>query len=172
LKSALDVFLSYYSTDKKYIFLLCNGILAFLITKSGMMGKTPSILSPFVGNIDSTENRIREFRRTEVFEFPTARIVTEEVVKEADEENEINENGIQLGSMVYKDDELDEETLQKFEQTVDQEDEDEGDVDKEVEDVEDDEDEEEGGIKFLISLVELNGKCDSFIKMMREGIKI
>lgn len=194
---SLEVLLSY-STDRKYIFLLCNGILAFLITKSGLIAKTPLV-------IVRIENRIGEFRRKELElslrKEPSTEVTIEvEEKKEEEKEEEVRkDNGIFLIANEEHEDEQqenkfhdtkeeeeekeeeedeeeeEEEEENKFDDTVEEEEEEENKFDDNVEvegeGEEEEEEEEEEGIGFL-SLEELNNKCDAFIKLMREGIKI
>ncbi|XP_059663934.1 uncharacterized protein LOC132309664 [Cornus florida] len=138
-----------FTIHRNYIFLLCNGILVFLITSSGL------ITNPQLGS-DVDGKHIKkdgEDRRSIVPEFSEPKALVNEVVVVEDEEDHGSENGI---SVPAKGDENGLVAAQD-------EDEDEA----EFHDME----EEEEGIGGLLSAEELNKKCEDFIRKMK-GIKI
>lgn len=133
--------------DRNYIFLLCNGILAFLIKNSGLIQNSPPG-SDVKG--DNTKKNSKSYPSvSEISE--TKPVVTEvlmEIEKAPRRENDIllkqDERGDNVNSSTQ--DEGEEDQFLNIEE------------------------EEEEGIG-LLSTEQLNKKCDDFIKKMREGIK-
>ncbi|XP_059654345.1 uncharacterized protein LOC132301074 [Cornus florida] len=135
-----------FTIHRNYIFLLCNGILVFLITSSSL------ITNPQLGSdVDSKHiKKDGEDRRSIVPEFFEPKALVNEVVIVEDEEDHGSENGI---SVTAKCDENWLLTAQDEDET-------------EFHDME-----KEGEGIGLLSAEELNKKCEDFIRKMK-GIKI
>ncbi|CAN6707962.1 unnamed protein product [Malus baccata var. baccata] len=149
-----------YTFDKKYVFLLCNGLLVIIVKNSGLVGTSPRERS----NLNNKEHvpksiesgrKAAELAETKVTEAPQAK---EEVGNVEMEQTKVREHEILTS----------EEEEKRVLITV--EDEDECCRNNFV--LVDDHDlYEEEGIEVL-SAEELNKKCDDFIRRMKEGIKL
>ncbi|KAL9457306.1 hypothetical protein AB3S75_006367 [Citrus x aurantiifolia] len=148
ISAALKLF-SGYSIDKNYMFLLCNGILVFIVKNSGVINKSPEEKE---ADLVNAKHAIKE-KQSE-----------QQVVKLSEEkvDMEVEEAQPEKGSCAVVADEIvvpvaqvdgDEEEAQE----------------QECEILITDED-REGGIG-LLTTEELNKKCDEFIRKMKEGIK-
>lgn len=146
------------------MFLLCNGLLVFIVKNSGLVGKSPL-------EDDLTEEHVlkKEDSRPSV---PKAMDGNENVLMEVAEEKEPkamdgNEN---LLMEVAEEKEIADwslVTVGKRDEAEEEEEEGNDDGFIIIEKEEDEEGEESG----LMSAEELNKRCDDFIRMVREGIK-
>ncbi|XP_068304364.1 uncharacterized protein [Pyrus communis] len=148
-----------YTFDKKYVFLLCNGLLVFIVKNSGLAGTSPRESSN-LNNNDHVPKSIEsgrkaaELEETKVTEAPQAK---EEVSNVEMEQTKVREDEILVS----------EEEEKRVLITVEEEDE-----CCRTNFVLDDHDMyEEEGIEVL-SAEELNKKCDDFIRRMKEGIRL
>lgn len=142
-------FFSGYSIDKNYMFLLCNGILVFIVKNSGVINKPPEEKETDLVN---AKNAIKEKES----EQQVVKLSGEKVNKQAEEAQEAEQWSCVVVAeenvMPAAQDDGDEEAQeQEYEVLITDED-------------------EEGGIG-LLSTDELNKKCDEFIRKMKEGIK-
>lgn len=141
-----------YSFGKNYMFLLCNGLLAFIVKSSGLIGNS-SPGSAF--NSDTHATKIgKNMQQTELKleQTKASSYSEEEVVMEVDDEEQGRSETSQLVE-VKGDEELSisqDERENGFIKTAD--------------------DQNEETIE-LLTTEELNKKCEDFIRRMREGIK-
>lgn len=149
ISAALKLF-SGYSIDKNYMFLLCNGILVFIVKNSGVINKSPEEKETDLVN---AKNAIKEKQsEQQVVKLSEEKVDME--VEEAQPEKRscvvvADENVVPVAQV-----DGDEEEAQE----------------QECEILITDED-REGGIG-LLTTEELNKKCDEFIRKMKEGIKL
>ncbi|KAJ4730219.1 Transmembrane protein [Melia azedarach] len=132
-----------YSIDKNYMFLLCNGILVFIVKNSGIIGKSPE------ENDFTAKNgvRNRDSRREVVKLSEMKESILEEKLVEGAEDTE------NVLSVAQDDEEKEQENKSLI-----------------VPEEEEEEEEEEG--IGLLSVEELNKKCDDFIRRMKLEIKV
>ncbi|KAB2610712.1 hypothetical protein D8674_018744 [Pyrus ussuriensis x Pyrus communis] len=148
-----------YTFDKKYVFLLCNGLLVFIVKNSGLAGTSPRESSN-LNNNDHVPKSIEsgrkaaELEETKVTEAPQAK---EEVSNVEMEQTKVREDEILVS----------EEEEKRVLITVEEEDE----CCRNNFALDDHDMYEEEGIEVL-SAEELNKKCDDFIRRMKEGIKL
>lgn len=149
ISAALKLF-SGYSIDKNYMFLLCNGILVFIVKNSGVINKSPEEKE---ADLVNAKNAIKEKQsEQQVVKLSEEKVDME--VEEAQPEKRscvvvADENVVPVAQV-----DGDEEEAQE----------------QECEILITDED-REGGIG-LLTTEELNKKCDEFIRKMKEGIKL
>jgi hypothetical protein len=138
-----------YSADKNYMFLLCNGLLVFIVKNSGLVGKSP------LGD-DLTEEHVVK-KEDSLPSVPMAIDGNRNELVEVEEEKEMAD-----WSLV---------TVGKGEEgllTIHDEGEEDGNGFIIIEKEEDEEGEESG----LMSTEELNKRCDDFIRRVKEGIQL
>lgn len=151
--STFSMKLHNYGIDRHYIFLLCNGILVFIVKNSGLINNSPSWGTDH--NDVGIKNRDSQGPAPEFYKIkPLA--AREKAVMEVEEE-EGRESGL-----VITEEEVDVEVEEEEERQMGQEN-----WFLVIKEEEEEEEEETG----LLSAEELNKKCDDFIKKMREGIK-
>ncbi|XP_022758921.1 uncharacterized protein LOC111305545 [Durio zibethinus] len=134
-----------FNVGKNYMFLLCNGLLVFIVTSSGLIGSS-SMETDFKAEktLKSKEGSERELHAKSP--EPKA-IVNAKVIPEVDQDLTLLQ-GREHVPLVVKDA---------------------GEEDRnELVSVEEDEDEELG----LMSNEELNKKCEDFIRKIKEGIQL
>ncbi|CAB4274521.1 unnamed protein product [Prunus armeniaca] len=160
--SAASVKLFSYSFDKNYMFLLCNGLLVFIVKNSGLIGTSP----PGSTNLNNDElapkNSENRQRVVELAETKAPKAKEEVVNVEVEEEQEREDDEIFI--TVEEEEEEDKRVL------ITKAEEEEGCRNSSIM-VEDHDAYEEEGIESL-SREELNKKCDDFIRRMKEGIKL
>lgn len=148
ISAALKLF-SGYSIDKNYMFLLCNGILVFIVKNSGVINKSPEEKETDLVN---AKNAIKEKQSEQQVVKLSEEKVDMEVAEAQPEKRSCvvvaDENVVPVAQV-----DGDEEEAQE----------------QECEILITDED-QEGGIG-LLTTDELNKKCDEFIRKMKEGIK-
>lgn len=146
--AALKLF-SGYSIDKNYMFLLCNGILVFIVKNSGVINKSPEEKE---ADLVNAKNAIKEKQSEQQVVKLSEEKVDMEVAEAQPEKRSCvvvaDENVVPVAQV-----DGDEEEAQE----------------QECEILITDED-REGGIG-LLTTEELNKKCDEFIRKMKEGIK-
>lgn len=146
--AALKLF-SGYSIDKNYMFLLCNGILVFIVKNSGVINKSPEEKE---ADLVNAKNAIKEKQsEQQVVKLSEEKVDME--VEEAQPEKRscvvvADENVVRVAQVDGNEEEAQE---QECEILITDED-------------------REGGIG-LLTTEELNKKCDEFIRKMKEGIK-
>lgn len=149
ISAALKLF-SGYSIDKNYMFLLCNGILVFIVKNSGVINKSPEEKETDLVN---AKNAIKGKES----EQQVVKLSEEKVDMEVEEAQETEqrscvvvteENAVPVAQVNGDEEEAQE---QECEILITDED-------------------REGGIG-LLTTEELNKKCDEFIRKMKEGIK-
>ncbi|KAF2292443.1 hypothetical protein GH714_022829 [Hevea brasiliensis] len=166
---------------KNYTFLLCNGILVFIVKNSGLLGTSHQEIN-LIKNGESPQKELEtvsaEKQEQEIADkclvmVKGAALITQDVVNEevneitmVDEEHEDDEEAQDLVS-----EEVNEITMVDEEHEDDEEAQDV--VSEEVNEIimvdeEHEDDEEEIG---LLNVDELNKKCDDFIRKMKEEIK-
>lgn len=149
ISAALKLF-SGYSIDKNYMFLLCNGILVFIVKNSGVINKSPEEKETDLVN---AKNAIKEKQSEQQVVKLSEEKVDMEVAEAQPEKRSCvvvaDENVVPVAQV-----DGDEEEAQE----------------QECEILITDED-REGGIG-LLTTEELNKKCDEFIRKMKEGIKL
>lgn len=147
--AALKLF-SGYSIDKNYMFLLCNGILVFIVKNSGVINKSPEEKE---ADLVNAKNAIKEKQSEQQVVKLSEEKVDMEVAEAQPEKRSCvvvaDENVVPVAQV-----DGDEEEAQE----------------QECEILITDED-REGGIG-LLTTEELNKKCDEFIRKMKEGIKL
>ncbi|KAL6287181.1 hypothetical protein ACE6H2_011571 [Prunus campanulata] len=156
--SAASVKLFSYSFDKNYMFLLCNGLLVFIVKNSGLIGTSP----PGSTNLNNDEHAPKNSenrQRVVELEETKAPKAKEEVVNVEVEQEQVRE-----------DDEIF-ITVEEDKRVLITQDEEEEGCRNSLIMVEDHDAYEEEGIE-LLSREELNKKCDDFIRRMKEGIKL
>lgn len=148
ISAALKLF-SGYSIDKNYMFLLCNGILVFIVKNSGVINKSPEEKE---ADLVNAKNAIKEKQSEQQVVKLSEEKVDMEVAEAQPEKRSCvvvaDENVVPVAQV-----DGDEEEAQE----------------QECEILITDED-REGGIG-LLTTEELNKKCDEFIRKMKEGIK-
>lgn len=148
ISAALKLF-SGYSIDKNYMFLLCNGILVFIVKNSGVIHKSPEEKE---ADLVNAKNAIKEKQSEQQVVKLSEEKVDMEVAEAQPEKRSCvvvaDENVVPVAQV-----DGDEEEAQE----------------QECEILITDED-REGGIG-LLTTEELNKKCDEFIRKMKEGIK-
>ncbi|KAL6144035.1 hypothetical protein ACLB2K_054730 [Fragaria x ananassa] len=145
--SSPSVRLFSFTFDKNYMFLLCNGLLVWIVKNSGLIGTSPQ-----GSNLNNDEDHVKingETQEVEVVEL------TETNAQMAKEDQVINVETEQV--QVQEDENEEEDDCINGLVNVEDHDEFEG------------EGEEEAG---FLSTEELNKKCDEFIRRVREGIKL
>lgn len=148
ISAALKLF-SGYSIDKNYMFLLCNGILVFIVKNSGVINKSPEEKE---ADLVNAKNAIKEKQsEQQVVKLSEEKVDME--VEEAQPEKRscvvvADENVVRVAQVDGNEEEAQE---QECEILITDED-------------------REGGIG-LLTTEELNKKCDEFIRKMKEGIK-
>ena len=147
-----------YGVDRHYIFLLCNGLLVFIVKNSGLISNSPS------WGMDRNDVSIKN-RDSHVPAPGLSKTKPLEVEEEERRENRILPTEKERGGngVLTTEEEVDGE-----EREMDQENWSLAIKEEEEEEVEVEEEEQETG---LLSTEELNKKCDDFIKKMKEGIK-
>ncbi|KAM1373491.1 hypothetical protein ACFX2I_024187 [Malus domestica] len=140
-----------YSFDKNYMFLLCNGLVVFIVKNSGLIGTSPpgssNLNNENVPKSIECRRKAAELAETKATEAPKAK---EEVVNVEIEQVKVTEDEKRVLITVEEEDECCRNNFV----------------------VVDDRDlYEEEGIEVL-SAEELNKKCDDFIRRMKEGIKL
>lgn len=149
ISAALKLF-SGYSIDKNYMFLLCNGILVFIVKNSGVINKSPEEKE---ADLVNAKNAIKEKQSEQQVVKLSEEKVDMEVAEAQPEKRSCvvvaDENVVPVAQV-----DGDEEEAQE----------------QECEILITDED-REGGIG-LLTTEELNKKCDEFIRKMKEGIKL
>ncbi|KAM1512618.1 hypothetical protein ACFX1Z_024156 [Malus domestica] len=140
-----------YSFDKNYMFLLCNGLVVFIVKNSGLIGTSPpgssNLNNEHVPKSIECRQKAAELAETKATEAPKAK---EEVVNVEIEQVKVTEDEKRVLITVEEEDECCRNNFV----------------------VVDDRDlYEEEGIEVL-SAEELNKKCDDFIRRMKEGIKL
>lgn len=148
ISAALKLF-SGYSIDKNYMFLLCNGILVFIVKNSGVINKSPEEKE---ADLVNAKNAIKEKQSEQQVVKLSEEKVDMEVAEAQPEKRSCvvvaDENVVPVAQV-----DGDEEEAQE----------------QECEILITDEDREEG--IGLLTTEELNKKCDEFIRKMKEGIK-
>ncbi|KAM1010395.1 hypothetical protein EV1_045389 [Malus domestica] len=146
--------------DKNYMFLLCNGLLVFIVKNSGLIGTSPpgsSNLTNEEHDLKSVESRRKtvELAETKATKSPKAK---EEVVN------------VEIEQVKARADEILVSVEEEKRVLIAAEEEDEYCRNNSL--VVDDHDlYEEEGVEVL-SAEELNKKCDDFIRRVKEGIKL
>ncbi|KAL4642529.1 hypothetical protein ACB092_02G025200 [Castanea dentata] len=142
--STLPMKLFGYTNDKNYMFLLCNGLLFFIVKNSGLVGNSHSQSGDnlYLNEEHGIQNGHRqqsvpELSENKALDLDESKIV----VMEVEEEQVIANGSLSLTTVVGGENEL--LTMQ-------------------------DEEEDEFG---LLSTEELNKRCDDFIRKMKEEIK-
>ncbi|KAL4379629.1 hypothetical protein GQ457_02G005210 [Hibiscus cannabinus] len=139
-----------FSVDKNYMFLLCNGLLVFIATSSGLI----SLFRVESGGPRQMEVESSEPKGSILKAKVTAQVVqTEDLPLAVQYEEEDEEER----SVEEDEDEEEEEEEEEEERSVEEDEEEE--EEEEERSVEEDEDEE------------LNKKCEEFIRRMKEGIQ-
>ncbi|XP_048434663.1 uncharacterized protein LOC125474734 [Pyrus x bretschneideri] len=147
-----SVHLFSYTLDKNYMFLLCNGLVVFIVKNSGLIATSP----PGSSNLNNEEHvpksiesrrKAAELAETKATEAPKPK---EEVVNVEIEQVKVREDEKRVFITVKEEDECCRNNFVGV----------------------DDHDlyEEEGN--EMLSAEELNKKCDDFIRRMKEGIKL
>lgn len=148
ISAALKLF-SGYSIDKNYMFLLCNGILVFIVKNSGVINKSPEEKETDLVN---AKNAIKEKQSEQQVVKLSEEKVDMEVAEAQPEKRSCvvvaDENVVRVAQVDGNEEEAQE---QECEILITDED-------------------REGGIG-LLTTEELNKKCDEFIRKMKEGIK-
>ncbi|KAK4577039.1 hypothetical protein RGQ29_027519 [Quercus rubra] len=146
--STLPMKLFGYTIDKNYMFLLCNGLLGFIVKNSGLVGNSHSQSGDnlYLNEEHGIKNGHRqqsvpELSENKALDLDESKIV----VMEVEEEQVIANGSLSLTTVVGGENEL--LTMQ-----------------------EEEEEEEEDGFG-LLSTEELNKRCDDFIRKMKEEIK-
>nr|XP_016466670.1 PREDICTED: glutamic acid-rich protein-like [Nicotiana tabacum] len=166
ISSLFSIQLFTYSTERNYIFLLCNGILVFIIKNSGLIGNISDLK-------ESHKEKSREYQNPVVSETKTekdssvlkaSRVQTKaekvfekvvEIENQCGEEEEEKEEGIMNQDLVIV--------------GIANENEDEAyNQENNVEIIEEDEEEEE----LEETLEELHKKCEDFIKRIKKEINM
>ncbi|XP_008229915.1 PREDICTED: uncharacterized protein LOC103329252 [Prunus mume] len=160
--SAAPVKLFSYSFDKNYMFLLCNGLLVFIVKNSGLIGTSPPGSTNLNNDEHAPKNSENPQRVVELAETKAPKAKEEVVNMEVEEEQEREDDEIFI--TVEEEEEEDKRVL------ITQAEEEEGCRNSSIM-VEDHDAYEEEGIESL-SREELNKKCDDFIRRMKEGIKL
>ncbi|XP_062027671.1 uncharacterized protein LOC133743674 [Rosa rugosa] len=169
--SSPSVRLFSYTFDKNYMFLLCNGLLVFIVKNSGLIGTSPSGSNLIndeddvkingetreVGVVKLTETNAQKAEEDQVINVETEQVQEEEKRFLITEEEEECRNGIVT---VEDHDEFEEEEEEECRNGI-----------VIVEDHNEFEEEGEEEVGYL-SKEELNKKCDEFIRKVREGIKL
>lgn len=171
----------YYSTDRNYIFLLCNGILILIFKNSGLFANAPSGTDNYAKkNVQSHQSTgFREYnvkKNAQSNQYASvsnvsssSQINAEEITKAAVEvdkaeraiisfTDEVGENVTLIAHNEEKEKQVVVELLNFVEE-------------EEEEHVNTEEEEEEEVIE-LLSREELNKKCEEFIRKMKCGIKL
>ncbi|KAH0983948.1 hypothetical protein GBA52_011125 [Prunus armeniaca] len=160
--SAASVKLFSYSFDKNYMFLLCNGLLVFIVKNSGLIGTSPPGSTNLNNDEHAPKNSENRQRVVELAETKAPKAKEEVVNVEVEEEQEREDDEIFI--TVEEEEEEDKRVL------ITQAEEEESCRNSSIM-VEDHDAYEEEGIESL-SREELNKKCDDFIRRMKEGIKL
>ncbi|XP_059285090.1 uncharacterized protein LOC132038436 [Lycium ferocissimum] len=142
--SCFSIQLFTYSSERNYIFLLCNGILVFIIKNSfGNISEYPK---------ESHKEKFRESHNNpDALETKAETVVeTENKVEEEQIETMSQDNLVTVGTVDENEDEAYQESYAEI-----------------IEELEDDDEEEE----LEETLEELNKKCDDFIMKIKKEIK-
>ena len=128
------------------MFLLCNGLLVFIVKNSGLVGK-----SPFGDDLTEEQVMKKEDSRPSVPQLSENKAMdgSENVLMDVEEEKEMADWSLVL---VGNGDEGEEEGNDLI--------------------IIENEEDEEGEESELMSAEELQKRCDDFIRRMKEGIKI
>lgn len=161
--SAASVKLFSYSFDKNYMFLLCNGLLVFIVKNSGLIGTSPPGSTDLNNDEHAPKNSENRKRVVELAETTAPKAKEEVVNVEVEQEQEREDDEI----FITVEEEAEEEDKRVL---ITQDEEEEGCRNSLIM-VEDHDAYEEEGIESL-SREELNKKCDDFIRRMKEGIKL
>ncbi|BFG25919.1 hypothetical protein CerSpe_121930 [Prunus speciosa] len=161
--SAASVKLFSYSFDKNYMFLLCNGLLVFIVKNSGLIGTSPPGSTNLNNDEHAPKNSENQQRVVELEETKAPK-AKEEVVNVEVEQEQVREDDEIFITVEEEEEEEDKRVL------ITQDEEEEGCRNSLIM-VEDHDAYEEEGIE-LLSREELNKKCDDFIRRMKEGIKL
>ncbi|XP_050247806.1 uncharacterized protein LOC126695186 [Quercus robur] len=146
--STLPIKLSGYTIDKNYVFLLCNGLLVFIVKNSGLVGNSHSQSGDnlYLNEEHGIKNgywqqSVPEQSENKALDLDESKIV----VMEVEEEQVIANGSLSLTTVG-------------------------GGGENELLTMQDEEEEEEDGFG-LLSTEELNKRCDDFIRKMKEEIK-
>lgn len=145
-----------YSTERNYIFLLCNGILVFIIKNSGLIGNISDLKESHKEKSREYQNPIASETKAEkdssMYKVFCIQTKTEKVENQREEEEEggiMNQDFVIVGTAEENEDEA-----------YNQE--------NNVEIIEEEEDEEE----LEETLEELHKKCEDFIKRIKKEINM
>lgn len=179
---SMKLFGYYYSTDRNYIFLLCNGILILIFKNSGLLANAPSGTDHFRDNYakkivqshQSTgfrEYNVKKNAQSNQYESVSdvsSQTNAEEIRKAVVEVDKVERAIIsftdEVGenvTLIAHNEEKEKEIVELLNFVEEEE---------EEELVNMEEEEEEEGIE-LLSREELNKKCEEFIRKMKDGIK-